>query len=686
MKARTQAALVATTLATLVTSLSSQDPKAPAGGFPILKQLDQLVTYSDAYRTRVDVRLPSVTAGPKGWPVALVFHGGGGNRKRGWVVTRCERLARFGYVSIAYDTGGNGETQRLNPPGRRDEALRIRDIVEVLRFVESKLGGRMDETRLCSSGKSGGGKHALWTAAFSGRALPKPSAIAPKMPVFRAAHSDIQVIDPTTDFLPGGNSIKGDWAAAMYDKLGVNDPITRLILAQDWPKLVTYMDSNIGLGAVYPLLKTSEVPLFISYAWDDTKHFANVNADAIPQLKRGVPRRLAMLTGGHGSQSNTIEIGLRNDMVERWMDRFAKGEKNGIDREPFAEIAVIPDEPSAYRNARTPWKHRQLEQWPPAAARTSFYLRSGGVLSANAATSTETGPTLRHRVASGYDMLAFMRDQMKLSQILQSIPFRAANFDSAPLTRDTELLGRTTVTLDVRANRGSFQMQAALYDVAPSGGVRFITCGHAAKWKVAPGRHRLEIQLADTAYVIAKGHRLRIALENLNVRRQPGNAHLYVAPYFESVDMAVQIDAAFTPRVEVPIRAPETSLMPRHQSASAAAGIDSPLRIDGEAGRAGRPYMLLVSSSGTTPGVLLPPRIPLVPDAWTQLGIDLLNTPVFDSFFGRLDAQGQANARFRVPARFARPLAGLRLSVAALVFGPGASLDVSAAVEITIRP
>ena len=678
------AALAGTTL--LAASLCGQDPKAPPGGFPIAKSLDHLVVYSDGYKTRVDFRLPSVTPGAKGWPVAMVFHGGGGSRKKGWVVSQCERLSARGYVAIAYDTGGNGVTQRLNPPGQREEELRIRDIVEILMFVESKLGNRMDETRLCSSGKSGGGKHALWTAAFSGRPLPKTSARASRMPVFRAAHSDIQVIYATPDTVPGGNTVKGDWAASMYERLGANDPLTKLCLNQDWPKLVQYVESRIGLGGMYTLLKQSDVPLFVSYAWDDTKHFANVNADAWGALKQGVPRRFAMLTGGHASQGNNTEVAVRNDMIQRWMDRFAKGYKNGIDKEPFAEIALIPDSPAEYRNTSTPWKHRRMAQWPPRSARTRLYLRGGRKLSATAATSVEPGPRIEHRVQSGYDMLAFMKHKMKLGQILGAIPFKSESFDSQPMNQDTELLGRTTVALDVLANNRSFQLQAALYDVAPSGQARFITSGHAAKWKVVPGRHRLQITLADTAYIIAKGHKLRIALENLNIRRQPGNPHLFVAPYFESVDMTVQIDPAFPPRVDLPIKKPTLSLVPRIQHVSAAAGITAPLRVDGEGQRSGRPYMLFVSASGTAPGLNLPPRIPLNIDSWTLLGISLANTPVFERFIGVLNADGQGSARFRVPAALAGALAGTRLSVAGLVFGPGGTLEATPPTAIVIRP
>jgi len=65
--------------------------------------------------------------------------------------------------------------------------------------------------------------------------------------------------------------------------------------------------------------------------------------------------------------------------------------------------------------------------------------------------------------------------------------------------------------------------------------VNSITSGNAAKWQVTPGTHRLDIVLGDVAGVLPKGHEPRLSLENLNIRRNRDNAHLFAAPYFENV-------------------------------------------------------------------------------------------------------------------------------------------------------
>jgi nitrous oxidase accessory protein NosD len=67
---------------------------------------------------------------------------------------------------------------------------------------------------------------------------------------------------------------------------------------------------------------------------------------------------------------------------------------------------------------------------------------------------------------------------------------------------------------------------------------------------------------------------------------------------------------------------------------------------------AGKPYLLLGSISGTSPGTLLPGglvKLPLNWDAFTRLVLDNLNSVFFVDFFGILDDSGMAQAAFNIP-------------------------------------
>ncbi len=662
--------------------LPAMDPPAPPGGFPVRHFVDQLTVYSDGYRTLLDIRYPDVAAPATGWPCLVVVHGGSGNRNRSWVVTIADMMARAGYVTLAYDTGNNGATTVLNPPGRRTDVERVRDLAEIFYLAEQTLCATLDDRRLAVMGKSGGGKHALWAASFSGLPLPVAGYVT-HMPVISAVHSDIQVIDAVEDRMPGGVMVQGDFAVNLYEMYGPADPVVQMLLAGDYAGVRQVHAAN-RMFNLLPWLQQSDVPMFVSYAYDDNKHFVNVNADALPTLKAGVPRRYYQATGGHGSTANGGVGALRRDYTRRWCDRFLKNIQNGVDQEPYAEIAVIPSAPSEYQSFQSEWKHRRKQTWPIQPAQR-LYLRGGAQLAMTPPATSESGPTIQHRVAPGYDMLAFVQHGGGLAT-LSNIPHVTTSFDTPPVSQPQEILGRTIVELEVDSSASNFQLQAALLDVPPSGQPRFITSGVAALRGVYPGRHRLHIELGDVGYILPAGHSLRLSLENLNLKRQPGNPHLYMAPEFEDCDLAIQIDPAFAPRVDLPMNPARASLCPRFAHVSAATGIRYDLNIRAEASRAGAVYQVLVSGSGTWPGLVLPPRIPINFDPWTTVGIALANTPAFASFVGVLDAQGEATATFALPPALAALTVGQRLSFAVIGVEPGATFFTTGPAELIIEP
>ena len=58
-------------------------------------------------------------------------------------------------------------------------------------------------------------------------------------------------------------------------------------------------------------------------------------------------------------------------------------------------------------------------------------------------------------------------------------------------------------------------------------------------------------------------------------------------------------------------------------------------------------YLMLGSVSGTSPGTVLPGGVtlPLNWDVFTNLVLDLANTPLFPDFLGTLDGAGRGNAQ-----------------------------------------
>ncbi len=116
------------------------------------------------------------------------------------------------------------------------------------------------------------------------------------------------------------------------------------------------------------------------------------------------------------------------------------------------------------------------------------------------------------------------------------------------------------------------------------------------------------------------------------------------------------------------------------------------LAVEGGRARAGRPYLLLASSSGNFPGTQLPglPLLPLQWDALTDTSIALAGSALFPGSLGVLDAQGAARAALDLSIFPALPpaLAGTRWTLAAWIFaGPGGpSGEPTNVVELELWP
>ena len=81
---------------------------------------------------------------------------------------------------------------------------------------------------------------------------------------------------------------------------------------------------------------------------------------------------------------------------------------------------------------------------------------------------------------------------------------------------------------------------------------------------------------------------------------------------------------------------------------SCAGGASVVYSLDAGLANAGRNFLVLGSLSGTTPGFNLPggQHVPLNWDAFTNLVLSALGSPVFQNFMGSLNGSGEATATF----------------------------------------
>lgn len=687
---RTVLSLIAA--AAFTATLASQDPIPPAGGFDVASTKDVLVNWSDRYRTRMDAHYPDpakVRAPASGWPCVLVIHGKGGRRSNPNVVRRCTKLATLGYVALAYDVRGDGDTIALNPnQNSGDSSRRILDVAEAYFVAKNNLKTLLDESRLAITGWSMGAGFSLDAASFSGLTLPRAGFVS-KMPKLSAAIPDINVLDRPEDYVPGGVMFQARAAQRIYDR-NPNSPLVNALVAGQYTQLRAYFDRD-PVQARTARLSKSDVPLLICYSQGDAFHFGNQITDLLPKLKAGVPRRISMKTGGHGTPGDSIEDAHEEVLVGRWCDRFLKGRRNNVDTEAVADFAIVPDSIAAWRDRTHPWKHRLFLEWPVKTPTTRYFLRSGtglGRLSSSAPTQLEGPFTIAHRVQTGYGARDFLKDRSSPRVVNAKVPLVQVRFDLPAANVERELVGRSRLAFSVRTKIANLQLSASLFDVSPRGARRWITSGFAAKRGVAAGTHRFEMDFEDIPYVLPAGHRLQLTIHNMPARVNGTATHYLYVPEFVNEDYLVitgpqtpaTLDLAFAARSGV-------SIIPRYAEASAQRPIDRSWQIEGEKSRASQVYVMLFGASGIAPAIQQPPlTLFLKPDAMTDLGLALLNTPIFPRSVGVLDANGRARPSFVVSLPDQRrALIGTRLEAVAVVLN-GVDAVASAPASLVILP
>lgn len=134
-------------------------------------------------------------------------------------------------------------------------------------------------------------------------------------------------------------------------------------------------------------------------------------------------------------------------------------------------------------------------------------------------------------------------------------------------------------------------------------------------------------------------------------------------------------------------------LPPHTGSVSLSAGGSVPLSIEVGKLAAGGDYLLLMSLSGSSPGLDwnaagTKHHLPMNFDAFTTLGMGVANSPVCPGFVGRLDASGNASASLVVPPVPELALwAPQTITVAGVVSHNGAVADYAThAATITLTP
>lgn len=213
--------------------------------------------------------------------------------------------------------------------------------------------------------------------------------------------------------------------------------------------------------------------------------------------------------------------------VRRWFDRWLKGEKNGIDREPAVLYYVLGDAetPGAPGNE---W--RTADSWPPPARITPYYLRAGGRLTVDPPTEEESSTSYSYDPSNpvptmgGGNLILGGKGPLDQREIGERPDY--LRFATEPLEAPTEVAGRIHVDLVISSDAPDTDFAVKLVDVYPDGYEALLTDG-IIRTRYREGIDRevflspgeavdVRIDLWSTAAVFGRGHRIAVHVTSSN--------------------------------------------------------------------------------------------------------------------------------------------------------------------------
>lgn len=677
------------------------DPVRPAGGFATTAALDQLVTFTDGYRTRADVRWPTAQPGPCGWPLLVLVHGWPAN-KNGQIAAVAAEYAARGYLTVAYDVRGQGSAIALNP-GRGATLMALAewlDLFEIMEWVEAQQPALVDFARIGVTGVSQGGAHSWAAAAYSGRLPPPNPRRSAPFPVVRAVAPTVMVPSHTDAATFDGTAFVDAWAGMAFVPPNANfaldasfqATLRSFVVGDDPAGMRAWMQGDPGRD-FQGLLATSTTATLATMAWLDESMPAEPTLRALAAMPVTTPKRALLTTGNHGTPTNAYEAARVDEIRRAWFDRFLKGAFEPVELGPPVLSAVLPSSSAEYLTASTLWRHRADAAFPPpSAAAAVWHLRQGGQLALAAPTSNEAPELVRHTMPSGYDLQSWRGDGAgtNVPLALSRLPLSSFSYTTPPFGAAIEVAGVPRLRLEVTAQQARFLLAARLEVVPPTGNPQVIAQGGRGVFLgSAPAVATVDFDLSATDCVVPAGARLRLSVRNHYLVKPAAMEMFRCIPPFVPSTVAIEHRPGMFSQLALPTR-PQVGV----DAATASTQVDvaQPVPVAftlrSSAACAGCAYWLLGSLLGQGPATPLPggDSLHLWFDGFTSGLLGGPTGPVFSGFVGVLDASGGALASLDLASVAPLPvfLSGSRVHFAPMVW-TGSAAVAGAPLELLLR-
>src|SRR3954469_21358755 len=270
--------------------------------------------------------------------------------------------------------------------------------------------------------------------------------------------------------------------------------------------------------------KQVKIPVFIIQGLNDGLFSANQAVDAYQALRKRVPTRLYLGGIGHPPSESSLDSPEAKHVeteVLAWLDRWLKGDKNGIEK-----VQPIEFSRADYFHNKWDGTTRSAKKFPFGKPETLHLC--GGTLATAPCPDAAPAVAANNYAGAGWDeepVTAGPAEDLEngfAGAFGSEVPdTRTAPptlvYDSAPLTRPFDMAGIPTLELQLASTSG-YQLDPKLYDVSPDGKAKLLTRG---AWSEPVGSGALPHEVTFDAFglsnLIPARHRLRLQLQAADV-------------------------------------------------------------------------------------------------------------------------------------------------------------------------
>lgn len=443
-------------------------------------------------------RLPLVVL-PTSWSLPQVEY-----------LAQAKKLAETGYVVLTYNTRGfwqsGGRIETAGPP----------DIADASKAIDWALAHTpADPDHIGMAGLSYGAGISLLAAGADPR-IKAVVAMSGWADLVGSIYSGRTQHSQAAGLLAGAGTLTGrpseEFQQILDDFFSSNLAKEKDLIA--WGKkrsAATYLDRINANGAA----------VMLGNSWGDSIFPPNSYADFFEKLTG--PKRLELRPGDHATAELTGLLGLPNATwthARQWLDRYLKGERNGIDSEQPVQLTS--------RTADGDGDGDGYEGYPSWSAVPSEQRRVPLAATEKVTANHDSGAN------AGTVLLGGALDQFLKLPPLASIPLLprsyAAVWQTGAYGGEQRVRGTVKLHTTVTSDRSDGTAVAYLYDVGPLGVGKLITHAPFTFHDRTPGTpFGVDLELFSTAYDVPAGHRLALVVDTVDplyIEHNPDGAHL----------------------------------------------------------------------------------------------------------------------------------------------------------------